>query len=354
MPDEELLSPVLTRALADLHDVQLDEQVLGNARAELMRAVAAAKTSSVRPRRRHWGRWVAAVVIVAAIVSGVLVARTFTDTPVAASAAGQVLVQAADRIPNVDPVLGPGQYLYSRGVRWHTTGTSGRSGKAYTYLGETTAEIWIPADVKREWLGRFTTTGQRKWVTGTEAEARADHADIDHPLTMPDGEVRAECGDFTAVMAKREPCANFGGWIGGTTPEFFAKLPTDPQQLYDLLRKETEGKGSHPDVEILVYAKNVLGNAQAPAKARAAFYRALALMPSLRIIENTSTLDGQVGTALGVEGITKESGSVVRMEFVVDPDTGRFIGSREWYDGQLANTDSIRTAVVDGMGRRPS
>nr|WP_042185142.1 CU044_5270 family protein [Kibdelosporangium sp. MJ126-NF4]CEL16551.1 putative RNA polymerase sigma (70) factor [Kibdelosporangium sp. MJ126-NF4]CTQ90504.1 putative RNA polymerase sigma (70) factor [Kibdelosporangium sp. MJ126-NF4] len=354
MPDEEFMSPMVTRVLADLHEVELDEQVLSNARAELMVAVAAATTVTARPPQRHWGRWVAAAAVVAAIVSGVLIVRTFTDTPVAASAAGEVLVKAADQITNVDPVLKPGQFLYSRQIGWHTTGAHSSSGKSYSYLAETTTEIWTPADVKQEWLGRFTTTGQRKWVDGTEAEARANGVDIDHPLTIPDGEVRAPCGDFTAVMEKRKPCENFGGWVGGTTPEFFAKLPTDPRELYDLMRKETAGKGPHPDVEMLVYAQNVLGNAHAPAKARAVFYRALALMPSLRITDKVSVLDDQVGIALGVEGNDKEYNKPVRKEFVVDSATGRYIGSRDWYDGQLTSTNSMRTAVVDGMGKQPS
>jgi hypothetical protein len=235
-----------------------------------------------------------------------------------------------------------------RGIGWHTTGTNGPGGQEYVYMAETETELWVPADYRQEWLGRFTTTGRRQWIQGTEAQARADGIDIDHPVTVPNGEVRAPCGDFTAKMENREPCDRPGGWVGGTTPEFFDSLPDDPRELYDLLRKETAGRGQDPDVEMLVYTQNVLGGVGAPAGSRATFYRALALMPSLRITEQVATLDGQVGVAIGVEG------GPARMELVVDPDTGRFIGSREWYEGQLAGTRSARTTIVDGMGTRPS
>jgi hypothetical protein len=343
MPDDEFLPPVLARTLAELHDVEPDDDVLSRTRADLMAKVAATPT-----RRRHWGRWAAAAAVVISLAGWLLVAPTLTTTTPAASAAGEVLIKAADKIKNVDPVIWPGQYLYAQTLSWHLTGGNGTSGKGYEFLAETKSEIWIPADVRQEWLGRFTTTGQRQWVVGTEAQARADGVALDGPMVFPDGEVRARCGDFTAPMEKREPCVNFGGWIGGTTPEFLASLPTDPQDLYDLLRKETAGRGQDPDVEMLVYTQNVIGSPQAPAKIRATFYRALALMPSLQITEQVATLDGQTGTAIGVD-----SGQV-RMEFVIDPDTGQLVGSRTWTAQQLTSTRSTHTAVVEGMGTHPS
>ncbi|ALG10648.1 CU044_5270 family protein [Kibdelosporangium phytohabitans] len=343
MTDEDFLAPLLTRALTDLHDVEPDERALRKARADLMEAVA--RAAPVR-RRRHWGRWVAAAAVLVVLVPGGLVASTFTQAPRYASAA-DVLIKAADEIKNVDFVLAPGQYLYSRGHGWHLV-ELGSARRTYLYIDERTVELWIPADPRQEWMGRYPGNGQRTWIHGTEAEARADgllDGDFDNAAGP---EVRAPCGDWGAAQAGRKPCEGLGGWTGPQPPEFYEKLPTDPRQLYDLLRKETAGRGQHPDVQMLVQSLYVIGAPQVPARIRGTFYRALALMPSLRITEQSSTLDGEVGVAIGVDG------GVARMEVIVDPETGRYIGQRQWTDGRLHTTDSVSVGVVDGMGMRLS
>ncbi|ONI81590.1 hypothetical protein ALI144C_20020 [Actinosynnema sp. ALI-1.44] len=347
MTDEDFLPPVLTRALADLHAVEPDEQVLRKTRENLMQAVAKAETTEApRPkRRRHWGRWVAASAVVAAIVPGALVAPTLTDSPRYASAA-EVLIKAADEIKNVDPVLKPGQYLYSRSHGWHLAYVGGKN-KVYEFVNESTPELWIPADPRQEWMGRYPK-GQRKWIVGSEQEVKAEGIDLDLPKRNAAEVVRAPCGDWGAAEAGRKPCDGRNGWFGGTPPEAYDKIPTGQQELYDQLRRETADRGQHPDVQMLVQTGYVIGSPAAPARIRAAYYRALALMPSLRITDQSSNLDGQVGVAIGVDG------GVAKMEIVVDPKTGRFIGTREWTNGRLHSTWSSRTAVVDGMGTRPS
>src|SRR4051794_28376850 len=69
-------------------------KALSEARAELVRA---AGTPVAAQPRRHWGRWVAAGVTVAALVATALVVQTVGDKP-ASSAAAQTLNSAADKI----------------------------------------------------------------------------------------------------------------------------------------------------------------------------------------------------------------------------------------------------------------
>jgi hypothetical protein len=313
-----------------------DERTFARTRAELVTA-AGGRGDEVpsRPRRR-WGWWAAAASTVAAITASVLVVQTvqFEDNVPSAAAASQ-LNSAANRINSVDEPLEPGQYRYIATHAWWMA-----SMDKYSYLAENLLETWVPADEKQDWLWRRDVTGARKWVAGTEEEAKADGMPIAEP-GWPEGEWQAPCGDWYAKDEGRKPCTTPGSW---QTPneKFMAALPRDPDQLYARL-------------EMVVYVADMLRSGLVPADLRAALYRVLAKVPDLQITEEVANLDGKKGTAFGV------SARGLCHDVIIDPATGQFIGEREvaeeGYDkipaGTVMEYTSVTTAVVNGMGVKP-
>jgi hypothetical protein len=198
----------LDRALAVLHsEVDTDRERLATARIELVRAAGGAGGAerAAPPRRRHWGRWAAAAAVVAALVAGALVIQTvqFGDQPPAASAAAAALNSAADKIGASDPPVAPGQYRYiATHAWWMATIVLGEQG-GYSYLEENLLETWVPADQKQEWLWRRDVTGARKWVRGTEEQAKA--AGVPVGEGGMEGEWKARCGDWFGQAALRYP-----------------------------------------------------------------------------------------------------------------------------------------------------
>lgn len=336
----------LDTALAALHsDRDTDERALARTRAELVMAAG----GSVPPQpstpdpvaRRRWGRWAAAAAVVVALVAGALIIQTvpFGDKPPAASAAAAALNSAADKIRAADLPVAPGQYRYIATHAWRMTGPYGLASRNnFSYLAEELTEDWVPADQSQKWLMRITETGERKWVQGTEEDARAAGVPID--------EVPPPRDQWNAPRS--------GSWQE-PNPQWLAGLPRDPQQLYDRLRADAP-VNSRGDAELLVYAADALRSGLVPADVRAALYRALAKLPGLEITDQLANLDGRVGIAYGM------SDGHSRHEIIIDPATGEFIGERETLitgtDGMKAGTvmsyTSVSTSVVNEMGVRPA
>lgn len=359
--DEEL-----DTALAALRvDVFTDDEVLARARGQLL--IAAATTSlpaptgpgtvdAPSPPKRRTGRWLAAAAAVGVLVAGVLLAPTLQlggDSPRASAEAATLLNKAASlTIGAKDPAVSPGQYRYVVTHSWYEA--SGASdGSGFSFLFETVREVWIPADPRQLWLQR-ETTGNYRWLQGDEAAAKA--AGI---LPSPDvQELRARCGDFhlstpgltvNGKSGAQAPCDGSDPSWQDPTPEFLAGLPRDPQKLYDRLRRDTAGRGSSPDAEMLVYVADVLRGGLVPGDLRAALYKVLARLPGLQVTERSANLDGREGTALGI----RESGS--RRDIIIDAASGEFIGEREVRsDGQVIASTSVTTAVVAKMGVKPA
>ncbi|MFC4854375.1 CU044_5270 family protein [Actinophytocola glycyrrhizae] len=344
----------LDRALAALRpEEDADDRAFHRTKAELM--VTAGGREPVRApepgrpgRRRRWAWWVASAGTVAAMVASVLVVQTVQLGDTIPNAAADQLNSAAGKISAVDEPVAPGQYRYIATHAWWMASVD-----EYAYLAENLLETWVPADEKQDWLWRRDVTGARKWVSGTEAEARAAGFPVDES-GWPEGEWRAPCGDWFAVAEGREPCAAEGSWQVPNA-EFLAALPRDADTLHDRLRADTAGRGRDPDLEMVVYVADVLRTGRVPADLRAALYRALAKVPTLEITEQVANLDGVAGTAYGISA----DGS--RHDIIVDRETGQFIGERqvteEGYDnvpaGTVTSYTSVTTAVVPAMGVRP-
>ncbi|WP_158843274.1 CU044_5270 family protein [Saccharothrix deserti] len=346
----------LDRALAGLYmDIKTDQRGLAGVRENLMAAadgqaqprLGLVETGTVEigegaRRRRPLRRWLAAAAAVAVLATGGVFAQTVLFSADTATAQAQeALTSAADVAARADdPVLAGGQYRYVATHAWWIK-TTGAESRSFSFLNENLVETWIPADPNGEWLQRRRETGNRKWVKGTEAEARAAGAVIEE---MPWPEQRAKGGDFV------QGAPEHGNWQF-PEPEFLAGLPTDPEQLYERLREDSGG-----GMQSLVYAADALRTGLMPAAARANLLRALAHLPGLDVTDRAADLDGHKGVALGIS----EGGE--RQEIILDPGTGEVIGERKVSDsmfadipkGTVTSYSSITTAVVDRIGAEPT
>lgn len=337
----------LDRALDGLYaELKPQQRGLGAMREKLMEGM----TGEVQPRlntvetgerarRRRPLRWLAAAAVVLLATGGV-VAQTVLFSS-ATAAAQEALTSAADIAARAeDPVLSAGQYRYVATHAWWMR-TAGAENESFSFLNENLIEVWIPADPNGEWLQRRRETGNRKWVVGTEAEARAAGVLLEE---MPWPEQRAQGGNFV------ENGPEHGNWQF-PKPEFLASLPTDPEQLYDRLREDSGG-----GKQALVYAADALRTGLMPAALRANLLRALTHLPGLDVIDNAADLDGHKGVALGIS----EDGE--RQEMILNPDTGEVIGERKVSDsmfagipkGTVISYSSVTTAIVGHVGAKPT
>jgi hypothetical protein len=350
MPEENVRAmwseDELDQALAALGaDESPAEDAFHRTRADLLAAAGAPAPEPSAPPRRKWGWWAAAGTVAAVVSSLLVVQAVRSDNRIPNAAAVRELNLAADRVNAVDEPVGPGEYRYIATHAWWLS-----TAYEYSYLGENLLETWVPADETQMWLWRRDVTGARKWLAGTEAEARADNIPLDD-MEWPEGEWRAACGDWFAEEEKRKPCSAQGSWQSPNA-EFMASLPREPEELYDRLAADVGDRG---EVHMLTYVADILRSGLVPADLRAALYRVLAQVPGLEITEQVANLDGAKGTAYGIS----ENGT--RHEVIIDPATGQFIGERQITEkgfagipaGTVIGYTSVTTAVVPGMGVRP-
>ncbi|MCE6995901.1 CU044_5270 family protein [Saccharothrix sp. S26] len=343
------------------HDVRTADVPLDAVRA---RVLAAAADSTGRKRRGGtW--WLAPVAVAAAValITGVVTtgnrnapaAGTSPDAPVNVEplSAREYLTKAADAITAVDQPLAPGQYRFVAVHGWysHSVVTGDPVGApeqpgGYTYLVESRSGTWIPQDVTEEWATQRMSPGGVKWLGGTVPQSEA-------PVPEPDasGERRGRCGLFFPESQPKKVCADLED---RDDPEFYTRLPRDPQALLQWLRESTTQGGGEP-AAVFHWALQLLSTGLVPADLRASLYRALALLDGVTVADGAADLDGRVGVAVTVEDVHE------RRELVVDPATGDFIGERTvtgpqphksyLAPGTVTGYSSITTKVVDGIGR---
>lgn len=396
----------LDAALADLHsDVPADEHTLAEARAQLVSAAGGLEkgrsmsvtpeqpvTGPREPARRHRGWLVAAAATFAAVVASAVVIQAVpsadgppalgTDEPrqpTEIDSAADVLLAAARNVDQNGEQPGPGQYLYVNERAWWANISMDEP--YFSWLAENLLETWVPADHSQEWMEHRDVTGEREWLIGTEEEAKAAGEEVEGG--WPEGEHRATCGDFYAAEPDTGDCGD-GDW-GHPTPRWIDGLPREPEELLERLREDTgwlprapqkepgetaskPGRIKLDDTWQQAFAKwndsralwlvaAALRSGLLPADVRSALYEALALMPGIEITEDQANLDGRKGTAIGMP---LRGG--VRLDIIVDYETGDFIGerqvatedNRQFEPGTVLTFTTFDTAIVDEIGQRPS
>ncbi|WND35911.1 CU044_5270 family protein [Streptomyces sp. BB1-1-1] len=144
-----------------------------------------------------------------------------------------------------------------------------------------------------------------------------------------------------------------------TNYKHLSSLPTDPDAMYEWLRKTApEYSGQETNQAMFVLVADLIRDAIVPPEQSAALYRAVARIPGVTIVENAVDAAGRKGVA-----ITREDpDNPTRDEWIFDKETHRFLGERSVADEDYSdveegtvtsNTAVLRRAVVDEPGERP-
>lgn len=266
-----------------------------------------------------------AVPLAAVLAIGGLVLGPRGDSAQAADA----LRDAAERTISVsDPVVGPGQYLKITTEAAYLAYEADEAGTYTAYLSPSLTEVFMPADPGQEWVQRVTAEPATEFFgAASRAAAKRDWA-----TTVENG----------AVQITRDPNGDFvhAAELGGDTPP--RAMPDDPREALAFLHDRPYGDGT--DAGALSYAAQLLREGTLTAPERSTLYRALAMLPGIRITDGNATLDGRTGIAFSLA-----STSTIP-EIIVDPDTGLFIGERALIpsarDAIPAGTPESYTAVT--------
>lgn len=230
-----------------------------------------------------------------------------------------------------DPSVAADQYRFVETHAWWL-GTFG----PHQHLTEHRLRHWVPAHPGREWLLHRELTGAQTWLTGSAAQAAQDGFELASV---------APTGLFRTPPEPRGSAEPRGSWQD-PTPTFFARLPTDADELLARLREDNPGSWFTP----FSAAVTALRTGLVPAALRAALYRALTGLPGVEIVAATTNLDGAACLAL-----VHDAGRT-RTELLIDPIDGQFAGERDTVrdgsrcglpGGTMISTTAVRTAVVD-------
>lgn len=328
-------------------DFEPSEAALYRGRAALLERASASPTHvgpSGRPTRgRRFAIGGLSTLGAAALVAGLVL----TDVVGlagwrggAGSAAAAVLHNASSAtIDSVDPVLASDEFLRVRtkGVNI-SHGEAG--GVAASFQISTDDTLYRPANPADDWV--WERGPQSVFATfGTESARVAE--------AWREGFVDAD--SFEQGDLLRAPGGAFYGGATGAGFDDLDALPRDPYRLLNHIYRVTLGSGPSPDTEALVYIADRLRIGAVPADLRAAMYEAAAMIPGMEFVDGQATLDGRTGIAIG----RIENAWSTRVEIIIDPETGTFLGDREVLlterDGVPAGTpvrwSAVTATVVD-------
>ena len=262
-------------------------------------------------RRRH-RRNAIRIVAVAASMTVILTVglATFRGNPVAQPAsASEILNRAAAAVGTT----GGSPYEHvtvtseTAAAHYDTSGeiAIGSDGKPVTWKVRTVTESWIGADDPDSYVSRGALTS------------------------------------YAAQSTDSKPYLESGSRPLARVTTRAASYSTDPKTLLKQLGAGPV-KGSWDAYTVSKRFSGLLFSPTTPPKVRAAGYRALALVPGVKVTDRSTTLGGHAGVALAYPG---------GMTFVFDDRTGSFIGSR-WPSFQGGTESTILT--IEGVDSAPT
>lgn len=222
-------------------------------------------------------------------------------------AAASVLQEAAlATVQQVDPVVGPGEYLLLDSTQVSLVAVGTPDGETSVWLERADNRVYIPSDRSAEWVW------ERDESTIDKLFDPSDRALAESVRRTQDAEiVRAANGTWYSTTGEYSPAA-------------IAALPRDPDALLDELYAIAGDSGASRDGQAFETAIEILRSGLADGALRAAVYEAAAQIPGVVITADSTTVDGRRGVAIG----RLETISGVRRELVVDPQSGLFLGVR--------------------------
>lgn len=263
------------------------------------------------------------------------------------SAAAATLHDAAHAVSASSPMTG----AYTRvTTKERSLGyASSDGGKHYDegYLSLGTEIVWVPRDLSGTWVRKYWSEPATTFYGGAAARKMAadDYASEAHEDDP--GWQRAAAGDFTN--------GELGGTPAGTlTISDLVHLPRETQELVRRLEAAPRAADATDSEQVFDTISQFLRTGVVPADLRVSMYNALATLPDIVITQQQASLDGRVGTAIG---LADPSGNQ-RTDVILSPTTGDYLGQRMVQlkrngsipAGALLDSTSVVSVAVD---RRP-
>jgi hypothetical protein len=352
------LQPVRDEDLASESDSSDAEALFERIVAELdVDAQLSSRPSRHVRLRRRWlipavGLAVAGIAVALAIGVG---PTEQTVTPAAAA-----LREAADAARAQDGIP-TGKYLYVRSVNaslafgFVLVDPSDPEGQALDCC-----EAFVP-HVREMWLGdepgdarlRERRAGDFEFLSEEERERWV-------ALGRPELEAKTP---FSGILAGLPPRS----WYDGPLD-----LPSDADVIYEQFKEDAEGDTplagvsfeTHVTWSMFLHFSDVLREARATPEQRAAAYEALARVPGVVLVGETTDRLGRRGLAVGIDVVDNEpSGFLFRQVLVFDPATAGLLEERRevlpgnryrsLQPGTLEAYATYEYAVVEALGERP-
>lgn len=240
--------------------------------------------------------------------------------PAAAALLHRVALRAAQQPP--EPAPRPGQYLYTR---------SESSATQLYVVGDGTTFLFEAPNIRESWIGP-DGFGRILNTPGT--------------VTFPTERDRA------AWLASGAPSlewvvdggSEFDGFGSGElTFADYAHLPTDPEQLLDLIEGRELVGGPAGDWETFVIIGDLLRETYATPKVRAALYQVVAELPGVELVGHVVDPSGRPGMAVAYTNPSSDARS--RYELILDPATAELLS-----EGEVLVADSTVDVESGGPG----
>lgn len=333
---------------------RLNDDVPDPAPEVVLRSRRALLRAALEPRARRNGfrllpspyagspRWRVAVGgVAAALLAGGLLVVQAVESPSGASAQAAAALQSAARAaaeqPHVPPR--PDQFMYVRTeASWSSTVSADLlPDGAVTYLEPQLYEAWISVDGAQQGLVRKTFEAP-VFLSPEDEEALAA-AGIGVPAA----------GRVDEIPLAPQPASEITSLPGSYA--YLETLPTDADELFDLIRAQAQGKGQSLEQQMLDEVASLLRFTIAPPAVREALYEVASRINGVEIVEQTPDFSGRQGTTVAV------STNGLRWELIFDPDTAELLGTRTVVvvaqgglpAGTVLGSDSTVVTVVDDV-----
>ena len=307
-----------------------------------------------RPRRRR--RWLVAAATAGLAGAVALLAIDVGPSSEVVTPAAAALEDAADAA-RVQDGIPPGKYLYVRSVNASLAIGAVDDSDPEAFLD--CCEVLVPR-VRELWLGdepgdarlRERRAGERQFLSEEERERWIQ-------LGRPELAAKTP---FSGILDDLPG----HGWYQGPLD-----LPSDADAIYEQFEQDAESYMSQPgapvDVDIggamFLHLSDVLREARATPEQRAAAYEALARVPGVILVGETTDRLGRRGVGVGIDVVENDDGFHFRQVLVFDPETADLLeeqmevlpGNRHrgLPAGTIVAYATYEYAVVEALGNRP-
>jgi hypothetical protein len=304
-------------------------------------------------RSRHGRRWLIAAVAAATAAVVVLLAIDVGPSPETATPAAAALREAA-HVARAQDGIPPGTYLYVRSVNASLTMGFLPSPDAEAMLDG--GDALVPY-VRELWLGeepgdarlRERRVGDLQFLNEEEREQWIQ-------LGRPELEAKTPFSGILAGISARD-------WYDGPLD-----LPSDADKIYEQFERNAEDYARQPGAPLDVSGamfeamSDVLREARATPEQRAAAYEALARVPGVILLGETTDRLGRRGVGVGIDFLDNDP-FLFRHVLVFDPETADLLEERREVlpgnrhrglpAGMIEAYATYEYAIVGALGKRP-